>query len=1027
LHDASLGFPATVSTSEVPTGFSASNSQMDYWNSFFWDKQAMATHPNDRAYAVNYTWMLESDSVYGHPTARPVPHSIKRPLENRVWYRYANQGTTSHSLNGSGLQPSMIGRVLPGGASQVVQVVYNAKNKVTSYTDPLGRQTTYSYATNGLDLLEVRQAISGGTDLLHSFSSYNSLHLPATATDGALQDTDFTYNSLGQVLTVTNAKNETTTFIYDSMAKTLTSVTGAVTGATTSFTYDAIGRVETVTTSDGYVVEFAYDALNRLISKTYPDSTTETFTYERLDLTQVKDRLGRITRHFYDGFGRRIATRDPAGRTLSYVWCKCGVLDALVDAKGNRTTWERDINGRVTREIRADGSTDTAYTYDAAGRLSTVTDPMDQVTTYTYNVDNSLASTGFTNETIATPDISHTYDTYYPRPATMVDGNGTTTYNYVAAGTNGAGAVASVDGPFSNDTINYTYDELGRVATRMLNSTGTEITYDALGRLSQLEFPIGTFDYTYVGQTGRRASVTYPNSQTTEYSYFDDEHDFRLQTIHHKNPSAATLSKFDYTYDAVGNILTWRQERSGSAAKIYTFTHDLVDQLTSAVLTDTSTPATILKRQAWSYDEAGNRTVDQTDDAVFATTHDSMNRLQSRAPGGPIVFSGSLNEAATVTIDGKTAEVDSSNNFRGTATLSGATTTVTLKAKDYSGNETTKQYEVDASGSTTSYAHDANGNLTSDGTKTYVWNALNQLVEVKEGTTTLATFEYDGGGRRTEKVAAGLTHQYIYDAEDIVEERITGSSSDTIRYHHGVGIDEPLARTNGSSVTTYYLADHLGSVVQETNASGAVALEREYDAWGVATQGASASGYAFTGREWDAETGLAFYRARYYSPLAGRFLSDDSAGLIDGPNLSSYVRNRPTGAVDPTGNNTWLQFVPAVVTAVTTAATVTTAPAWVGPALIVGGVIATTVAVEVLTRPYRSERHTPDQEALVDLAKEAKNKGGVSEEEAKTLVDWGKEVGFPGSRGPEAHPDRPFGQNPHIHVGPVNHIPVCPK
>ena len=86
--------------------------------------------------------------------------------------------------------------------------------------------------------------------------------------------------------------------------------------------------------------------------------------------------------------------------------------------------------------------------------------------------------------------------------------------------------------------------------------------------------------------------------------------------------------------------------------------------------------------------------------------------------------------------------------------------------------------------------YDANGNLTSDGTKTYFWNALNQLVDVKEGTTTIATCEYDGAARHTEKVAAGLTHQYIYDAEDIVEERISGSSSDTIRYHHGVGIDE---------------------------------------------------------------------------------------------------------------------------------------------------------------------------------------------------------------------------------------------
>ena len=897
LYDATL--PATQSSADVPTGFSASNASFDYWNSFYWDKLAMATHPGDRSYAVNYTWMLGSDSAYGHAMTRSVPHTMKRPLESRVWFRYPAH-TSSHNLNYSGIQPSMIGRVLEGGVSEVTQVSYNSKFNPTSSTDPLGRQRTYTYATNGLDLLEVRQVVSGGTDLLQSFSGYNSAHLPATATDGSLQDTDFTYNSFGQPLTVINAKSETTTFTYETTTQNLLSIAGPVSGANTTLTYDAIGHVESIETSDGYIVEFDYDALGRVIASAYPDATTETFTYDRLDLTEVKDRLGRITRHFYDAYGRRIATRDPAGRTISYAWCKCGVLDALVDAKGQRTTWEHDINGRITREMRADGTTDTLYTYDLAGRLKTVTDPTDQVTTYTYNLDGSLASAGFTNETIATPDTSHTYDTYYPRPATMVDGNGTTTYSYVAAGTNGAGQLASVNGPFTNDTISYTYDELGRVLTRMLNGTGAEITYDALGRPSQLEFPIGALDYTYVGHTGRRASVTYPNDQTTAYSYLDDEHDFRLQTIHHKNPSAATLSKFDYTYDTVGNILTWRQDRAGSAAKIYTFTHDLVDQLTSAVLTDTNTTPTLLKRQAWAYDASGNRTVDQTDDEVFATTHDNMNRLGSRAPGGPIVFSGSLNEAGTVTIDGKPATVDASNNFRGTAQLTGATTTVTLKAKDASGNETTNQYEVDTSGGTTTYTYDANGNLTSDGTMTYFWNALNQLVEVKQGTTTLATFEYDGAGRRTEKVADGITRTYIYDAEDIVEERLSGSTTDTIRYYHGAGIDEPLARKNSANAVTYYLADHLGSIVQETNAAGAATLEREYDSWGSPTSGGE-SGYSFQGREWDTEIDLYFFRARYFSPSMARFISDDPIGLSGGTNLVSFVANHPNVASDPFG------------------------------------------------------------------------------------------------------------------------------
>jgi RHS repeat-associated protein len=172
---------------------------------------------------------------------------------------------------------------------------------------------------------------------------------------------------------------------------------------------------------------------------------------------------------------------------------------------------------------------------------------------------------------------------------------------------------------------------------------------------------------------------------------------------------------------------------------------------------------------------------------------------------------------------------------------------------------------------------------------------------VKEGTTTIATFEYDGKGRRTEKVAAGLTHQYIYDAEDIVEERISGSSSDTIRYYHGTGIDEPLARKNSSAVVTYYLSDHLGSIVQETGASGAVSLEREYGPWGDLLSGASTAGYAFQGREWDAEIGLYYFRARYYNAASGTWASDDPIGFAGGANFSRFVNNNPLRFVDPFG------------------------------------------------------------------------------------------------------------------------------
>jgi hypothetical protein len=74
--------------------------------------------------------------------------------------------------------------------------------------------------------------------------------------------------------------------------------------------------------------------------------------------------------------------------------------------------------------------------------------------------------------------------------------------------------------------------------------------------------------------------------------------------------------------------------------------------------------------------------------------------------------------------------------------------------------------------------------------------------------------------------------------------------------------------------------------------------------------------------------------------------------------------------------------------------------------------------------PSDSKRHTPDQEAVVDLAQDAKRQGGVTRQNADTLVDWGKEAGFgDASRGPEDHGGD---SGEHIHVGPINHIPVVP-
>jgi RHS repeat-associated protein len=165
----------------------------------------------------------------------------------------------------------------------------------------------------------------------------------------------------------------------------------------------------------------------------------------------------------------------------------------------------------------------------------------------------------------------------------------------------------------------------------------------------------------------------------------------------------------------------------------------------------------------------------------------------------------------------------------------------------------------------------------------------------------VARFVYDGRGRRAQKIVGGVTRTYVYDGADIIEERTNAGA--TVRYVHGPGIDQPLANVE-SGTTSYYLTDHLGSIVQMTSASATVTLTRQYDVSGNLIQGATSGGYAFTGREWDPEIGLYYYRARYYHPLIGRFISEDPAGLDDGPNRYLYVRNGPVGRIDPTGRLT---------------------------------------------------------------------------------------------------------------------------
>lgn len=196
----------------------------------------------------------------------------------------------------------------------------------------------------------------------------------------------------------------------------------------------------------------------------------------------------------------------------------------------------------------------------------------------------------------------------------------------------------------------------------------------------------------------------------------------------------------------------------------------------------------------------------------------------------------------------------------------------------------------------TAVTYDANGNTLNDGMNGYTWDARNLLVSANNNG---ARFTYDPVGRRTGKTILSANTNFLYDGVNPVQE-LDGSTV-TANLLTGAGVDERFMRTDaaGSSI---FLTDALGSTVALADAAGNTTSTYSHGPYGMlSATGTSDNSYTYTGRESDG-LGIYYYRARYYDPVTGRFLSEDPMGFAGGgPNLYAYAGNAPTEYVDPLG------------------------------------------------------------------------------------------------------------------------------
>jgi RHS repeat-associated protein len=286
-----------------------------------------------------------------------------------------------------------------------------------------------------------------------------------------------------------------------------------------------------------------------------------------------------------------------------------------------------------------------------------------------------------------------------------------------------------------------------------------------------------------------------------------------------------------------------------------------------------------------------------------AFVYDSIYRLTGVKYGVPNTdLNPSTPWANYATYDNKEDfTLDGANNWVN-RTYNGSTTS-------YTSNILNQYTQINS----TTLTYDYNGNLKDDGTYLYYYDYANRLMEVKRknDSTIIVDYQYDALGRRIEKAnyLTAVTIDYYHDGARVIEER---NASDTVlaTYTHGNGIDEILTMERNSQ-TYYYHENVQGSIYAVTNSSGNIVEKYEYTAYGKVTffdgsgnqisSSTIGNNYLYTGREYDSEIDLYYYRARFYSVNMGRFLQRDPIADDDLMNLYTYVGNSPLNFIDPLG------------------------------------------------------------------------------------------------------------------------------
>jgi RHS repeat-associated protein len=777
----------------------------------------------------------------------------------------------------------------------------------------ISNTTTYSYNTQGQLLNTVVYA--GKPNAITTTYAYdafgNITQTDLSAAGVSTRTQKFTYDNTGRYLLQTEIPgsiSKKTTFAYEPIFGNLQKVVAAD-GLSTSYTYDRFGRLSVTTLPEGYNITTAYAWDN---------------VYGRYSVNVTRPGGGNDVKTYYDVLGRPVRQEISGFNGGSLVAVK------TYNAKGQE---ESSVAPHYSNET----SVTTTNYYDAYGRISQVSNGVATIS-YAYN---KLAGGQYqVNSSNTAGQNSSQLQDAAGRVITAFDAGGSLNYNYDSQGRlistllNGVTVNSCTYDDYGNrlsltdrnaGTYNYQYDAFGHLTAQIFPSgQTTKYTYDSFGRLVTRTAPEGTTSYEYWNEAG----TGYCNDNITRITGFSgDVHEYTYDALRRPLTDKITIDGGTYTtqygYDAYSNV---RSVTYPSGVTINR-TFDQNSTVTAVKLGDDTTLFTALGMNGLgkytSYNLGnGKTTTENYDISLGLLTNSATAGVQNMGfsfdPSTGNLLSrkdGLHGLEETFTYDNMNRLLTTGINGLQQQAITYDNNTGNISSKTDAGNYIYNSQRTNALAIITNPLGDQlPPAIISQDRQDVTYTPFQKVSTISEsGHQLVYTYGFDY--QRIKSVSNSSEIRYYLGA---YEKQLQSTATRDLHYiMAGNGLCAIIVRENGVNNIFYTYTDHLGSIINVTDAHGALIASQNFDAWG-RHRNPLTWDYnnipsppdwlyrGFTGHEHLTDFSLINMNGRVYDPITGRMLSADN--YVQSPfntqsyNRYSYCINNPLRYTDPNGN-----------------------------------------------------------------------------------------------------------------------------